>query len=95
MNVPVIGNGVTLGLVDSHNINGGMTIDAPVGLSTFQNYYGTNISGNDTMVGIGGLTPGALGVTTDPTKSGLITKFSGLTLGTVPSEKLGSFYIRY
>lgn len=37
----------------------------------------------------------SMGVTTDPTKSGLITKFSGLTLGTVPSEKLGNFYIRY
>lgn len=36
-----------------------------------------------------------LGVTTDPTKSGLITKFSNLTIGTIPSEKLGSFYIRY
>lgn len=34
-------------------------------------------------------------VTPDPTKSGLITKFSGLTLGTVPSEKLGNFYIHY
>ena len=37
----------------------------------------------------------SMGVTTDPTKSGLITKFSGLTLGTVPSKKLGNFYIRY
>ena len=36
-----------------------------------------------------------LGVTTDPLKSGLITTFSNLTLGTVPSEKLGGFYIRY
>ena len=36
-----------------------------------------------------------IGITTDPAKSGLITKFSGLTLGTVNSEKLGSFYIRY
>ena len=34
-------------------------------------------------------------ITTDPTKSGLIATFSGLTLGTVPSEKLGNFYIRY
>ena len=38
---------------------------------------------------------GALGITPDPTKSGLITKFAGLTLGTVTSEKLGNFYIRY
>ena len=37
----------------------------------------------------------SLGVTTDPAKSGLIAKFSGLTLGTVKSKKLGSFYIRY
>ena len=37
----------------------------------------------------------SVGITSDSTKSGLITKFSGLTLGTVPSETLGSFYIRY
>ena len=36
-----------------------------------------------------------IGITADPAKSGLIAKFSGLTLGTVPSKKLGSFYIRY
>lgn len=36
-----------------------------------------------------------IGVTADPAYSGLITKFSGLTLGTIPSKKLGNFYIRY
>ena len=51
-----------------------------IGLS----YSGSSLSSNKTV-----------GITADPTKSGLIAKFSGLTLGTVPSEKLGSFYIRY
>ena len=36
-----------------------------------------------------------MGVTQDPTKSGLIVIFSGLTLGTVTSLKLGNYYIRY
>ena len=35
------------------------------------------------------------GLSSDPSKSGLIASFSGLTLGTIPSEKLGNFYIRY
>lgn len=36
-----------------------------------------------------------IGITKDPTKSGLVVTFSGLTLGTVASEKLGNFYIHY
>ena len=50
---------------------------------------GTKKSGTISTAEIG------IGLTTDGTKSGLITKFSGLTLGTVPSKKLGNFYIRY
>ena len=61
-------------------------------LAGYTGSYGTNVGTYPT----GNVTPtGNTGITTDPTKSGLITKFSGLTLGTVPSEKLGSFYIRY
>lgn len=37
----------------------------------------------------------SIGLVTDPTKSGLIATFSGLTLGTVASKRLGNFYIRY
>ena len=34
-------------------------------------------------------------VTTDPTKSGMVATFSGITLGTIPCEKLGKFFIKY
>lgn len=50
---------------------------------------GTQYSGSEPTNGL------SMGVTSDPAKSGLIAKFSGLTLGTVPSKKLGNFYIRY
>lgn len=37
----------------------------------------------------------SIGLVTDPTTSGLVTIFSGLTIGTVTSEKLGNFCIHY
>ena len=40
-------------------------------------------------------TSGNYGVVTSTTKSGLIAKLSGVALGTIPSEKLGNFCIKY
>lgn len=76
------------------------------GLMTFFDGTSEYFAGNPLLYGVSvGTTPQvsnawtrskkAVGVTTDPTKSGLIAKFSGLTLGIVSSEKLGNFYIRY
>ena len=36
-----------------------------------------------------------VGVTTDPTKSGMVATFSGITLGTIASLQLGKFCIKY
>ena len=52
-----------------------------------------NVSDN-----LGGSAPtyaGYTGLSRNSAKSGLIATFSGLTLGTIPCEKLGNFYIRY
>lgn len=36
-----------------------------------------------------------VGVTSNPSYSGLVAKLSGVALGTVASKKLGNFYIKY
>ena len=81
---------MTLGLSNGTN-NAGL-VSGTFGLSNSESAYGQPISSTTSN---GTNYNGNFGVTTDPTKSGLITKFAGLTLGTVTSEKLGSFYIRY
>ena len=86
-----------------------MTLGFTDNVSNFGMHTNTNTANPYAIIGIGdyGKNIGivgstsyitrstTIGVTTDPTKSGLITKFSGLTLGTITSEKFGSFYIRY
>lgn len=56
--------------------------------------YGKNIGDNVSPSGLSKNWLG-VGITSDPNNSGIITTFSGLTLGTVASEKLGNFYIHY
>lgn len=94
-NAPVVGNGVALGFTDN--------------VSNFGMHTNTNTANPYAIIGIGDygknigvigstsyITRGTtIGVTADPEYSGLIAKLSGLTLGTVPSEKLGNFCIRY
>ena len=62
-------------------------------VSTSSNVYGEPVGtiGSHTNTTVAA----SLGVTTDATKSGLIVIFSGLTLGTITSLKLGNYYIRY
>ena len=95
MNAPVVGNGMTLGLTNGKNVNSGIYFNnnSRAIFPSSQSYGMSlpNTNGADTPYS----NTTVLGVTTDPTELGLITKFSGLTLGTVPSEKLGNFYIRY
>lgn len=82
---------MTLGLTDG-TYNFGIISDNGSETNTVTGIYNKNIgfsSWTKEVVAKG------IGVTTDPTKSGLIAPLLGLTLGTVPSEKLGNFYIRY
>ena len=80
---------MTLGLTNG-TINAGLSNSPATNkLQADRNAYGRNVQSSN--IGEGNST-GIFGITTDPAKSGLIAKISGLT---IPSEKLGSFYIRY
>lgn len=69
--IPVIGNGKTVGVTDG-TTNYGLASRSTYAASFYPNYYGTNagtsVSGNPSDV------TKTLGITTDPTKSGLIAK---------------------
>ena len=85
---------MALGLT-SGDAEAGMFMSKSAGLNANLVSYGINLPAQASSGSTSLSANNILGVTTDPAKSGLITKFSGLILGTVPSEKLGSFYIRY
>ena len=75
-NIPVIGNGITLGLTNGDNPDGGAGIEAGTfNLQKFQNQLGSNIG--TALTGAGNLSGGrTFGVVTDPTKSGMISDLS-------------------
>ena len=77
--VPVIGNGMTLGLTDGTN-NYGLMETNDWGASIDKNSYGTSIpstAGYTTTAANGA----RIGVTTDPTKSGIVAQTSDLIKG--------------
>ena len=85
-----------MGITDGKNTFGlgtGIQSLSVTGLSLRN--YGINVGTENSAFAIPNPMYTSLGVTQDPTKSGLIATFSGLTIGTVASEKLGNFYIRY
>ena len=95
-NAPVVGTGKTLGFTNGAQ-NGGM-----FGRGNYQNnelfstnYFNVDVGSHQSYGNFFTTDESAIGVTSDPEKSGLIATFSGLTLGTIPSEKLGNFYIKY
>lgn len=71
---PVIGNGITLGLTDG-NSNYGLTNPVGADLRAYTGSYGANVS---TTPSGGTYSAGNFGVTTDPTKSGMIADLSGV-----------------
>ena len=93
---PVIGNGLTLGLTNGTN-QFGLASASMYGTNADTLVYSTNqgSSVGDTPY----IAPFAqnknVGITQDPSKSGLIAQLSDIALGTVPSKKLGNFYIKY
>lgn len=102
-NAPVVGNGIALGLTNG-TLTGGLQTMKYKSNVTRAGEILLGYANVGKQVGSSGRDEGndpefssytVVGVTSDSTKSGLIAKFSGLTLGTIPSEKLGSFYIRY
>ncbi len=79
---PVVGNGMTVGLTDGSRFGGlyGETSPAAQGnLSSVMEIYGTNVntssSSANTLIN-------SLGITTDPSKSGLVADLSNVTVPT-------------
>ena len=99
-NAPVRGNGKTLGLTDG-TYYGGLATSGENNqawqLCSGTAYYGSSLPnfaiGNIQSTDV--FKNHLMGVTSDGSKSGMVVTFSGLTLGTIPSKKLGGFYIRY
>lgn len=91
---PVIGNGLTLGWTDG-TINGGSFRNGGIfgNALTFSDYlYGTNV-GTDTVGPSTMAVERGLGITTDPTKSGLIADLSSATAATV-TELRNAFQVQ-
>ena len=87
---------MTIGLTDGVNNFSIWNTDSEGSyLQGYRGLYGQSVGATSSLAGVQNKANKGVGITTDPAKSGLITKFSGLTLGTVTSKKLGSFYIRY
>lgn len=79
---PVVGNGLTLGLTDGTN-NVGLAQSGRTNVDYNRLYgntshYGVNISSTG-YINTGGNTEGLYGVTSDPTKSGIIAQLSDIT----------------
>ena len=92
---PVAGNGLNLGLTNG---------SATVALASEHAYNQYNYVSLTDKVGatVGSFGSSSipygncgLGVTTDPTKSGMVASFSDITLGDIPSLQLGNFFIKY
>ena len=92
---PVIGNGMSLGLTNgdvycglSHNTA------SPYHLGGAPTGYGAQIGQNCPTTNALG-SQKSVGVTSDPTKSGIVASFSNITLGDIPSLQLGKLCIKY
>ena len=73
-NIPVIGNGMTLGLTNG-TITGGLVYSSSRELAAGQTGYGTNVG--TTSIAASNFTDGkTMGITTDPEKSGMISDLS-------------------
>ena len=75
-NIPVIGNGISLGLTNGDNLDGAAGIESGTfNIQKFQNQLGANIG--TSLTGSGNLSGGrTFGIVTDPTKSGIISDLS-------------------
>lgn len=82
---PVIGNG-TLGLTDGTN-NNGLYYNTSYGLDMRTSGYGTAV-GTATSAGTGAVNGETFGVSTDPTKSGLIADLTAATAATINALRL-------
>ena len=82
-NAPVIGNGMSIGIVGSGGATGGFGVAANH-VTPYSGLYGTPVgTGNS-----GSLVNGSYGLTTDPGKSGLIADMSSVNAATINSLRM-------
>ena len=83
-----MGNGMTLGLTNGSDYAG-------LGMYTLQTTdgYGKNVGASASQYVIS--TYKTIGVTPDPTKSGVIASLSEVDIGEVSSVKLGKYILKY
>ena len=94
--MPVVGNGMALGLTVGSTFTYGLATDGrPNRLSAYTTAYGKPIPTDGLSGGVYPDANKAVGVTVDPTKSGLIIYFSNLDIGVVNSLKLGKYILKY
>ena len=82
---------MTLGLINglrnlALNWNGLYSIVSDLGS------YGALVGNSGNITGSG---TGSIGVTNDPTKSGIVASFDGIDIGTINSLKLGKYILKY
>lgn len=81
---PVIGNGTTIGLVGSDSDVSGIAGGLSQGLIRYENLYGTSV-GTIGSGAAGTTNYQSLGLSTDPTKSGLVVDLTDATASTINS----------
>lgn len=87
---------MALGFTDGTSLGGVASSTAKGNEGSFVAYkdsYGQNVGVAKSGDGIRG--GKNLGVTTDPTKSGVVANLSGINIGNVNSLKLGKYILKY
>ena len=92
--MPVAGNGMVLGLYNAPaKSHVGLGSNVHGNLGALAVFYGKEAtSGGDSQMSSYALPLGKAGVTTDPTKSGLVCNTDSIG---IPSLAVGKFYIKY
>lgn len=91
MNVPVIGNGMTIGYTNGVKNVGllGATNGTGYRVSVYNKKVSTTITGGEANIA------GLFGLTTEPGKSGIIVNLDNVEVGTISSLKLGNYILKY
>lgn len=86
ISAPVIGNGITVGLTDGTS-NTGLTFGSSVAMTVSNSVYGKDV-GTETSGSEGIASSKGLGITSDPTKSGLVADLTQATAATINALRL-------